>query len=49
MFLQSDWQINKGLTLLAGLRADKHNLVDRVIYSPRLSLLYKLKTLEENF
>lgn len=43
-FLQSDWEIRKGFTFLAGLRADKHNLVDRVILSPRLSLLYKLKT-----
>ncbi|MEN8202970.1 MAG: TonB-dependent receptor [Bacteroidota bacterium] len=43
-FLQSDWEIRKGLTLLAGLRADKHNLVDRVIFSPRISMLYKLRT-----
>ena len=43
-FLQSDWEIRKGFTLLAGVRADKHNLVDRVILSPRVSLLYKLKT-----
>ena len=44
LFMQSDWEIRKGITFLAGLRADKHNLVDRVIFSPRLSLLYKLKT-----
>ncbi len=43
LFLQSDWQIRKKLTLLTGLRADKHNLVDRVILSPRVSLLYKLR------
>jgi len=43
-FLQSDWEIGKGLTLLAGLRADKHNMVDRVIFSPRISMLYKLRT-----
>ena len=43
-FLQSDWEIRNGLTLLAGLRADKHNLVDKVIFSPRISMLYKLKT-----
>lgn len=43
-FLQSDWEIREVITLLAGLRADKHNLVDRVIFSPRISLLYKLKT-----
>ncbi len=44
LFLQSDWEIRKGITLLTGVRADKHNLVDRVIFSPRISLLYKLKT-----
>ena len=43
LFLQSDWEIRRGITLLAGVRADKHNLVDRVIFSPRVSLLYKLK------
>jgi outer membrane receptor for ferrienterochelin and colicins len=44
LFAQSDWEIRKGVNLLAGLRADKHNLVDRVIFSPRVSLLYKLRT-----
>ena len=43
-FFQSDWEIRKGFTLLAGVRADKHNLVDRLILSPRVSLLYKLRT-----
>ena len=43
-FFQSDWEISSGLNLLAGVRADKHNLVENVILSPRLSLLYKLKT-----
>lgn len=43
-FFQSDWDIYRGLTLLAGLRADKHNLLDRVVFSPRVSLLYKLQT-----
>ncbi len=43
-FIQSDWEIRKGITLLAGVRADKHNLVDRLILSPRVSLLYKLRT-----
>lgn len=43
-FLQSDWEIRRGITLLAGVRADKHNMVDRIIFSPRISLLYKLKT-----
>jgi len=43
-FLQSDWEIRNGLNLLAGLRADKHNLLDKVVFSPRISLLYKLQT-----
>jgi len=42
-FLQSDWEIMKDLTLLTGIRADKHNLVDRFIFNPRVSALYKLK------
>lgn len=42
-FFQSDWQIRNNATLLLGLRADKHNLVDHVIFSPRVSFLYKLK------
>ena len=40
-FLQSDWQISETVNLLTGVRADKHNLVDRTILSPRLSLLYR--------
>ena len=42
-FLQSDWQVRPNLNILAGVRADKHNLVDRLIFSPRVSLLYRLK------
>ncbi len=38
-FAQSDWEVRPKLTFLAGLRADKHNLVDKVILSPRFSLL----------
>ncbi len=41
VFLQSDWEIVPALTLLSGIRMDKHNLVDRLLTSPRLSLLYK--------
>eukprot|EP01029_Cantina_marsupialis_P008839 TRINITY_DN2071_c0_g5_i2.p1 TRINITY_DN2071_c0_g5~~TRINITY_DN2071_c0_g5_i2.p1 ORF type:complete len:782 (+),score=66.07 TRINITY_DN2071_c0_g5_i2:1164-3509(+) len=40
-FFQSDWEVRKNLNLLAGVRVDKHNLVDKAIFSPRLSLLYK--------
>ena len=39
-FLQSDWEINKKITLLTGVRIDKHNLVSNAIVSPRVSFLY---------
>ncbi len=42
-FLQSDWQVSPDLNLLTGVRMDKHNLLDKAILSPRVSLLYKLK------
>ncbi|TAJ14359.1 TonB-dependent receptor [Marinilabiliaceae bacterium JC017] len=41
VFLQSDWELSRSVTLLAGLRGDKHNFVDNLIVNPRLSLLYK--------
>lgn len=44
MFVQSDWELMPSLNLLSGVRFDKHNLVDGVIASPRLSLLYKYGT-----
>jgi outer membrane receptor for ferrienterochelin and colicins len=39
-YLQSDWKLNNTMTLLAGLRSDKHNMVDYLIWSPRVSFLY---------
>ncbi len=42
-FIQSDWKINNAFTFLLGLRGDKHNLVDHIIFSPRVSFLYRLK------
>lgn len=42
-FAQTDWEIIHDLTLLLGVRADKHNLLDKIIVSPRISFLYKLK------
>lgn len=41
LFVQSDWQINKSLTLLSGLRINQHNLIDRPVITPRINLLYK--------
>ncbi|MBK9014480.1 MAG: TonB-dependent receptor [Saprospiraceae bacterium] len=41
LFLQSDWDILPKLTLLSGVRFNKHNFVDKIIATPRLSALYK--------
>jgi outer membrane receptor for ferrienterochelin and colicins len=43
MFLQSDWALLPNLNLLSGCRMDINNTVDNPIWSPRISLLYKLK------
>lgn len=43
IFVQNDWNVTENLNFLSGFRLDKHNLVDHAIFSPRLSLLYKLK------
>lgn len=40
-FVQSDWSLTRKTTLLAGVRADKHNFVDKLIVNPRVSLLVK--------
>lgn len=40
-FFQSDWEISDKINLLTGVRLDKHNLVKKVIASPRISLLTK--------
>ena len=42
-FVQNDWDISENINFLSGFRIDKHNLLDHAIFSPRLSLLYKLK------
>lgn len=39
-FLQNEWRMDQ-LTLLLGGRLDKHNLIDHLIFSPRVNLLYK--------
>ena len=39
-FIQNEWRMNK-LTMLLGLRMDKHNLIDKLIFSPRVNFLYK--------
>ncbi|EDO28741.1 predicted protein, partial [Nematostella vectensis] len=40
IFLQSDWEINNKVSVLTGLRIDKHNFVSKAIVSPRVSFLY---------
>ena len=42
-FVQSDWEITPSLNLLSGVRMDFHNLIDEVVFSPRLALMYKMK------
>lgn len=39
IFAQSDWVLTSKWTFLAGIRADKHNMVKNLIVNPRLSLL----------
>jgi outer membrane receptor for ferrienterochelin and colicins len=47
VFAQSDWEISQSFNLLTGLRLDRHNLLDRTLLSPRVSLLYKLRGLTQ--
>ncbi len=42
-FIQSDWSILPNLSILSGVRMDKHNFVEKLVLSPRASLLYKWK------
>jgi outer membrane receptor for ferrienterochelin and colicins len=39
IFAQNEWK-NKQWSLLLGLRLDKHNLIDKPIYSPRVNVRY---------
>lgn len=36
-FVQNEWKMNV-LTMLVGARLDKHNLIDKLIFSPRVNL-----------
>lgn len=40
-FIQSEWETDK-INFLLGGRLDKHNLIDKPIFSPRINLLYKI-------
>lgn len=39
-FFQNEWKLSKA-TILLGARADKHNLMDEIVVSPRVNFLYK--------
>ena len=39
-FAQNEWKMTY-FTLLAGFRLDRHNLIDNIIFSPRVNLLWK--------
>ena len=39
-FIQNEWKL-RWLTMLIGARMDKHNLIDKLIFSPRVNLLFK--------
>lgn len=39
-FLQNEWKMNL-LTMLVGIRMDKHNRINNPIFSPRINFLYK--------
>ncbi|MBK8565424.1 MAG: TonB-dependent receptor [Saprospiraceae bacterium] len=41
LFLQSDWDIIPKFTLLSGIRLNKHNFLDKIVATPRLSALFK--------
>ena len=40
-YIQSDWSVNRRVTILTGIRADKHNFVENLILNPRISFLLK--------
>ncbi len=42
VFLQDDWSITEKFSLIFGGRFDKHNLIDKFIFSPRANVLYKI-------
>ncbi|MGY5352032.1 TonB-dependent receptor [Wenyingzhuangia sp. IMCC45533] len=43
VYAQQEWVVNNKLRLLAGLRADAHNLADeKVILNPRANILYSI-------
>ncbi|MFD2515547.1 TonB-dependent receptor domain-containing protein [Pontibacter locisalis] len=44
VYLQSDWDITPAITVLSGIRANKHTNVTGLTFTPRISAVYKLGT-----
>lgn len=42
IFIQDDFKIGKTFSLLTGIRLNKHSALDRIIFTPRLSILVNL-------
>ncbi|MCB0760321.1 MAG: TonB-dependent receptor [Flavobacteriales bacterium] len=42
-FCQSHWKSDLGIAVLAGIRADRHNLMSGLVFSPRASVMYTWK------
>jgi len=40
VFLQSNWNVFSKIRLLSGVRMDAHNLMNKLVFSPRVSLLF---------
>ena len=41
-FIQDDFKISKAISLLTGVRLNKHSALDKIIVTPRLSILLKI-------
>lgn len=41
-YLQGDWKITSKLSALAAIRADRHSVINEMVLSPRVALMYKL-------
>lgn len=41
-YLQGDWRITSKLSALAAIRADRHSVINELVMSPRVALMYKL-------
>jgi outer membrane receptor for ferrienterochelin and colicins len=42
LYLQDDWAMLERLNLVYGFRIDKHNMIDDLIFSPRMNIMYKI-------